>query len=361
MEIERDSVWWFRLILEALVFVVGTPGNALIIRVYAAKKNKATPHIFIVGLASADIAVCISRIIPFMLLFSPFPNNEFICRVPVTLDSWQKYTSMLLTVAIAIDRYFGICRPHSRKFNNRRARYAVSMCFLLATVICSPFFFMYAFDPRTGICFFYVPMWFIVTQFLQMVVVFIVSLIIIVISYLKVHKTIRGMAKVRPGRNVGKFNSGNPRAYDDSSWNNSTIGPQLPEAVHPSVVNPSNGQSLAIPGPSNSPTDDENTIPTISKTTSSKTQRDQSPKFQKKVTLMLLLSTVIFVVTIAPAILVLVFYPLILPQLGRSATLRTIVNVASYINIVNHAANPFLYSFLDPRFRKECIKIFRCI
>ena len=90
-----DAVWWFRVITKGSVFLIGTPGNLLIIGVYATKKNKATPHIFVIGLAVADFIVCLMRLTRYDSL-SSIGHVKDVQRVPVSGTISDQYLAETL-------------------------------------------------------------------------------------------------------------------------------------------------------------------------------------------------------------------------------------------------------------------------
>ncbi|XP_038048249.1 putative tyramine receptor 2 [Patiria miniata] len=410
-----DAVWWFRVSLEGVVFLIGVPGNLLIIHVYASKKSKVTPHVFIIGLAVADFTVCLLRIITLVQLFPPMDkfsaSSQFFCRVPPSIDVWPKYTSILLTSAVAVDRYLAICRPHGRRMTVRRARHAVYACFAVSAVFTLSYLFIYGVTPLkdgTTACQFVVPHAVITAEFILLMISFLASLVMIVVLYAKIYRTVNRMAKVRPGNTVhrGALHGLSRVNRDDSTARAEGITPNQLITVVSRKTNPEIQQDTSVdeleaqvkphqpqPEPRTStdpvrtklawnadhqieelpilkpPT--EATVPSTSSTitrhntslaspssqatneaTGTESDQSNAPQFHKKTTLMLLLSTIVFVVTLLPVCIVLIAYPLILPLLHIEA-FRFLVNVASYLNLVNNAANPVLFSFVNRRFRED--------
>ena len=152
------------------------------------------------------------------------------------------------------------------------------------------------------------------------------------------------MARVQPGRN---FN--NSPSVVPISRHSRNIG--LSAIAEPSHHQPHNQAHHDSNRPETTRThvqSHDQTIAMTSITAPSEAPNITAPRFQKKVTLMLMLM-----------IVVLAIYPIIIPLLSQNATIRFIVNFASYVNLVNHAGYPFLYSCVDPRFRKDCVRLIR--
>ncbi|XP_022087700.1 orexin receptor type 1-like [Acanthaster planci] len=406
-----DSVWWFRVILESVVVIIGIPGNLLIIQVYTAKKNKVTPHIFIIGLTWADVSVCLLRIITLVQLFPPLDtlrsSNEFFCRVQPSIDAWPKYTSILLTSAVAVDRYLAICRPHGRRLTVRRARHVVLGCFAVSVLVTLSYLFTYGvvtLEDGSQACLFILPSAVISAQFIILMISFVASVILIVVLYIKIYRTVNRMAKVRPGNKVRRearqptcrpsqddstaiaegitpkqlktLTSGTNReipkvkpAYDPEDRRS----PPQPEQGNPRhkgvtklawtgdqqemkelpILDPLPKTTAPSTSALNATRDNpSSTVPGAHSTAADETNRPTAQTFHKRTTLMLLLSTVVFVVTLLPLCIILTLYPLIVPFL-QNQTVRFCVNVASYLNVINNAANPILFSYVNRKFREE--------
>ena len=127
------------IIFGILIIILGIPGNILIIWVYSAKKLRGSASTFIIALAVSDLIVCI---IHPLIIFRNMPlgdevadKNEFLCRFPPTLTFFLGLTSTFITSAIAIDRYFAVCKPLKRIMTSKRV---VVLCWLLPVPIALP-------------------------------------------------------------------------------------------------------------------------------------------------------------------------------------------------------------------------------
>ncbi|XP_038049708.1 uncharacterized protein LOC119723217 [Patiria miniata] len=130
------------LIAHVLVFLLGAPGNCLILRVYWTKTRKTSTDILIRALAWADLAVCllsIPEIIVISLflcghLFAYSLFQELIYAV-IPLTDAAIVSSFSITAVIAVERYDCVCRPQKRIFNPRRSKMAVLVVVLFAIAI----------------------------------------------------------------------------------------------------------------------------------------------------------------------------------------------------------------------------------
>ncbi|XP_071793424.1 uncharacterized protein [Asterias amurensis] len=122
--------------INLIALVLGAPGNILVLRVYFSKPRKTSTHILIMGLALSDL----------LSLFVTFPleivawtkeyniTNQPFCRVLSFFYHYFAQCSVLITVAIAIDRYYAVCRPHQWKMTTRRIQIILTTCFMLSSV-----------------------------------------------------------------------------------------------------------------------------------------------------------------------------------------------------------------------------------
>ncbi|XP_038064847.1 gastrin/cholecystokinin type B receptor-like [Patiria miniata] len=134
-----DARFTILLIAESLVFLLGVPGNCLILRVYWTKTRKTSTDILIRALAWADLAVCLLRIpakvISLLLTGKYLPCSLFLGLTDAFIAAFNDVTvvsSFSITAVIAVERYDCVCRPQKRIFNPRRSKVAVLVAVLLA-------------------------------------------------------------------------------------------------------------------------------------------------------------------------------------------------------------------------------------
>ncbi|XP_056152943.1 somatostatin receptor type 2-like [Lampris incognitus] len=113
-----------------VVCTVGLCGNALVIYVilrYA--KMKTVTNIYILNLAVADVLCMMS--LPFIamqLALVHWPFGEALCRVIMTVDSLNQFTSIFSLTVMSIDRYLAVVHPiKSTKWRKPRVAKSINV------------------------------------------------------------------------------------------------------------------------------------------------------------------------------------------------------------------------------------------
>ncbi|XP_074135803.1 somatostatin receptor type 5 isoform X1 [Sminthopsis crassicaudata] len=100
-------------IIYLLVCMIGLSGNALVIYVvlrYA--KMKTVTNIYILNLAIADVLFMLG--LPFIATqnaISYWPFGTFLCRLVMTVDGINQFTSIFCLTVMSMDRYLAIVHP----------------------------------------------------------------------------------------------------------------------------------------------------------------------------------------------------------------------------------------------------------
>ncbi|XP_077471431.1 kappa-type opioid receptor [Stigmatopora argus] len=97
----------------SLVFVVGLVGNCLVMYVIVRyTKMKTATNIYILNLAVADALV--TSTMPFQstdYLLSSWPFGEVACKVFISIDYYNMFTSIFTLTMMSVDRYVAVCHP----------------------------------------------------------------------------------------------------------------------------------------------------------------------------------------------------------------------------------------------------------
>ncbi|XP_053323656.1 kappa-type opioid receptor [Spea bombifrons] len=97
----------------SMVFVVGLVGNALVMFVIIRyTKMKTATNIYIFNLALADALV--TTTMPFQstaFLMGSWPFGDVICKIVVSIDYYNMFTSIFTLTMMSVDRYIAVCHP----------------------------------------------------------------------------------------------------------------------------------------------------------------------------------------------------------------------------------------------------------
>ncbi|KAG5268443.1 hypothetical protein AALO_G00212640 [Alosa alosa] len=97
----------------SVVFVVGLVGNCLVMYVIIRyTKMKTATNIYIFNLALADALV--TTTMPFQnadYLLHSWPFGEVVCKVFISIDYYNMFTSILTLTMMSVDRYVAVCHP----------------------------------------------------------------------------------------------------------------------------------------------------------------------------------------------------------------------------------------------------------
>ncbi|CAG5121676.1 unnamed protein product, partial [Candidula unifasciata] len=117
--------------------VLGLLGNALVIYVYARKRNKLSSTVFIIALACIDLVTSAVGM-PYTIVVEGLDYQislDFSCKFYYFIITCTVPFSVFIMVAIAIDRYICICRPHSHVLDATRARNSVFVLLVVAMAL----------------------------------------------------------------------------------------------------------------------------------------------------------------------------------------------------------------------------------
>ncbi|XP_067092035.1 mu-type opioid receptor isoform X2 [Osmerus mordax] len=132
--------------LYSIVCVVGLVGNVLVMYVIIRyTKMKTATNIYIFNLALADALV--TSTLPFQsvnFLMGSWPFEDVLCKMVVSIDYYNMFTSIFTLTTMSIDRYIAVCHPvKALDFRTPRNAKIVNVCnWILSSAIGLPVMFM---------------------------------------------------------------------------------------------------------------------------------------------------------------------------------------------------------------------------
>ena len=107
------------VIYTAVLMMVGTPGNAIVIYIYRFKWRRCTSRVFIISLAILDFINCISTLPMeiYIMRYSVMLDIPLVCKMSRCLTYTMNSASAMILVGIAVDRFKRICKPFTPAFS----------------------------------------------------------------------------------------------------------------------------------------------------------------------------------------------------------------------------------------------------
>nr|XP_046210642.1 delta-type opioid receptor-like [Oncorhynchus gorbuscha] len=131
--------------LYSIVCVLGLVGNVLVMYVIIRyTKMKTATNIYIFNLALADALA--TSTLPFQsvnFLMGTWPFGDILCKIVISIDYYNMFTSIFTLTTMSIDRYIAVCHPvKALDFRTPRNAKIVNVCnWILSSAIGLPVMF----------------------------------------------------------------------------------------------------------------------------------------------------------------------------------------------------------------------------
>uniref|UniRef100_A0A0B7AEK0 G-protein coupled receptors family 1 profile domain-containing protein n=1 Tax=Arion vulgaris TaxID=1028688 RepID=A0A0B7AEK0_9EUPU len=133
------------IVYTAVLMIVGTVGNLLVLIVYRRNFLKSVTRMFIYALAVLDLGNCLVTMpaeLAILIRFTSFPDPIW-CKVTRYLTYIFNGTSSFILIAIALDRYFKVCRPMRVYITVRKAKIICVTAFCICATLAIPALIIY--------------------------------------------------------------------------------------------------------------------------------------------------------------------------------------------------------------------------
>lgn len=132
------------MVILSLTFLLGLPGNGLVLWVAGLKMQRTVNTVWFLHLTLADLLCCLS--LPFSLahlaLQGQWPYGRFLCKLIPSIIVLNMFASVFLLTAITLDRCLVVFKPIWCQ-NHRNVGTACTICgciWVVAFVMCIPVF-----------------------------------------------------------------------------------------------------------------------------------------------------------------------------------------------------------------------------
>ncbi|XP_054763114.2 galanin receptor 2b-like [Lytechinus pictus] len=377
-------------LIRAVIMAVGIPGNALIIIVYSKKQRKSGTDAFILGLAITDFVACVTFSLKIYSYVSTEFTNDFLCKMVFFTQYWTQFVGVFLTGIITIDRYIAVCKPLKKRLSPRQATIIVSLLCALAMVFAIPALVwtgVQKFGRFASKCTYNFSDLRITrnrrtfTWVLQYSndALFYGTLVMIILMYIRIWLTVYRRSRAKIGcvpsdiTTVSGQVSKSEQTAETSTvskpdtTDNTNLGDCKPEKTGTStditLLNGSNDRDSSGANGSGEGSS-SGKIPLKPdpkpKANSKPGKTPMQARASNKTTKMIFIITIIFFVSWVPAKLwVFISSSTFKTNINSNQVIYNIFYLSTLMVNINQAVNPFVYSFCNENFRKECVTLMR--
>ena len=134
------------------IFVLSLLGNVATIAIVSLFRERKVPDVLVLGLAITDLLATLIPVpmsIYAYLTVMDFPEGSAACNSYATIAQFTRYSSVLITTVIAVERYLAICKPFFYRRHCTPLRFGVVLIFSWAAAFVLAL--VPAVDPNTRI------------------------------------------------------------------------------------------------------------------------------------------------------------------------------------------------------------------
>lgn len=141
-KVPLEAVHWISLVLYCLVFVLGIPGNAIVIWFTGFKWKKTVTTLWFLNLAVADFIflLFLPLHISYVAMNFHWSFGLWLCKANSFIAQLNMFASVFFLMVISLDRYIQLIHPvisHRHRIL-RSSRIVITLVWLLASLLGSP-------------------------------------------------------------------------------------------------------------------------------------------------------------------------------------------------------------------------------
>ncbi|XP_076437903.1 gastrin/cholecystokinin type B receptor-like [Babylonia areolata] len=387
------------ILVTLVLMLVGLLSNPLAIYIYGWRWQSSSTKIFLFALAVIDLLNCLITIpteVLSMRNYYDFPSDA-LCKVSRFITYVMNNATVVIFLAIAVDRYTRICHPYRTAVSARGAKAACGVGLALGVTVSWPALLLYGrielqiparLNPPvfvTGaMCFVHKDMEkYSLAFFVYLCSAFFVCVLILVVLY-----TLIGRVILRRKRMLRQRKEATAAALETLGGvvvvmtKNGTGSGAGNTAAAAAAVAAREGNALEVPSASSTPYPSPSparrsgtTMTTVvaggeegeegGETGGGCNVQNFSFRCKKlrrppRATLMLFLITVVFISSFLPFLIISIIRQHRGPAfyLGLSSREQVVVNIFIRSYIVNNCTNPIVYGLCNSQFRDECRRLY---
>ena len=133
------------VVYTSLLMLIGTPGNGIVLYIYFFKWRKSTSRMFILFLTALDFVNCVTTLPMeiYIMRYSLMLDKPLLCKLSRFATYTMNSASAAILVAIAVDRFKRICKPHDNQLSARKSKFICIGCILFALTLTWPALLFY--------------------------------------------------------------------------------------------------------------------------------------------------------------------------------------------------------------------------
>ena len=354
-------------VILALYILLGVVGNGVVLYVYKVHFTRnLKERYFIPVLAATDLIACVvcgSFGILENILHTNL-SNTYLCKVWSFLIFLSTFMSVMLLLIIAVQRYRKIVKPLGRQMDSKLNRIALLCAFLFSFVLACPTAFVYGTEYISSKNGSHIGMRctinteeYAVVSMIYSSLVGIITLIIIgsligiyfhigwtIYKHVKFQRKNSNMTGTRKGTNGQLTPNMDLKPIKHENMNGEKYAPQTENAKESEL-------------PTQNSMDNRGKSADVGKP-----NQDHREKLNKKIlhrfSLMFMLITIIFLICYIPTMTMIFLGALNTTEWDEfSDSARAALRFVYTMYIINNVSNPFVYAFLDTKFRKALIQM----
>lgn len=127
------------LVYCGVIFVIGVPGNIMVLTVYLKKVKKSGTFVFISFVALSDLIVCLAVCLPaIFILTAQINTRSIICKLMSYTFALFNILSLISSTAVAFDRYVAVCHPYTKRLSIPKSFILSLICFIASMIFAAP-------------------------------------------------------------------------------------------------------------------------------------------------------------------------------------------------------------------------------
>ena len=133
------------VVYTSLLMLIGTPGNGIVLYIYFFKWRKSTSRMFILFLTALDFVNCVTTLPMeiYIMRYSLLMDKPLMCKISRFATYTMNSASAAILVAIAVDRFKRICKPHDNQLSARKSKFICIGCIIIALTLTWPALLFY--------------------------------------------------------------------------------------------------------------------------------------------------------------------------------------------------------------------------